>query len=165
MALGYGRVLHSTYGACFDSSPSGLSRVVLLVVLAICLLSLVISAVFCSLPSYLPLISLFYLSLHISNHFPSKAAQEGYGRSHCPVCLHARHCHMSSLITLTLTLSPDAVVRHGQRQGLPPRSLQRTPRSAFQMPPLQLRGGFPHYLLTLTALVLKMRPKIASSRR
>jgi hypothetical protein len=47
------RTAHAT---CLDSSQA--------VLVASCLLSLGISAVFCCLPSYLPLIFLFYLSLY-----------------------------------------------------------------------------------------------------
>ena len=72
--------------------------------------------------------------------------------------------HMSPFIILIPPLSLDLVVQHGQGQGLPPRSLQRTPHPAFPMAlPLLLRGVSPHYLLTPMALVLRMHPKIASS--
>jgi hypothetical protein len=62
------------------------------VLVASCLLSLVISAVFCSLPSYL--LSLVFLFFYNGNPFPFKAAQEGYGRPRCPVCLHPRRRHI-----------------------------------------------------------------------
>lgn len=67
-------------------------------------------------------------------------------------------------IALTPFLSPHLVVQRGQGQGLPQRSLQRTPLLAFQMALPLLRGVSLHYLFMPTALVLKMRRKIACSR-